>query len=352
MKILVTGGSGFIGSALIRHLIAETHHHVLNVDCLTYAASQDSLAAVDGSDKYQFEKADIRDRAALARIFDGYKPDGMIHLAAESNVDRSIDRPQDFVDTNIVGTYRLLDAALHHFNALNGDERSRFRFHHVSTDEVYGSLGDEGLFTERTPYAPNSPYSASKAASDHLVRAWHHTYGLPTVCTNCSNNYGPFQFPEKLIPLMLSNGLKGRELPVYGDGLNVRDWLYVDDHARALRIVYERGSIGDTYNIGGFNETTNLDLVRTICDQLDAIAPSDTIRDRKTLIRFVEDRKGHDRRYAIDARKIEKELGWSPRETLETGIAKTIQWYLDNQSWLQQISDRGYHGQRLGTQRR
>jgi len=348
MKILVTGGAGFIGSALVRLLIADTSHEVVNLDSLTYAADVDSLERFADEPRHVFEHVDLRDADATRRVVERHRPDGIIHLAAESHVDRSIDGPGDFIQTNIVGTYNLLEATRAYWNGLAPDAQQAFRFHHVSTDEVYGSLGEEGLFTEDTPYSPNSPYSASKAASDHLVRAWHHTYGLPTVCTNCSNNYGPFQFPEKLIPLMVSNGLQGRELPVYGDGMNVRDWLHVEDHARALRLVFERGQIGETYNIGGCNESTNLRLVEIICEQLDTLSPSATIPDRKKLIEFVEDRKGHDRRYAIDASKIQRELGWQPQETLDSGIANTIQWYLENQDWLTQISNRGYQGQRLG----
>lgn len=340
MKILVTGGAGFIGSALIRHLIAASDHRIINVDALTYAASLASLAPIEDDPRYVFEHADICDANELTRIFRTHQPDGVIHLAAESHVDRSIDGPEGFVQTNLVGTFRLLEVALAYYEALEPARRDRFRFHHVSTDEVYGSLGESGFFTEATPYAPNSPYSATKAGSDHLVRAWHHTYGLPTVLTNCSNNYGPYQFPEKLIPLMILNALKGRELPIYGDGQNIRDWLYVDDHARALQRVFEQGRIGEQYNIGGCNECTNLELVKTLCRELDRAVPDKAIGERERLITAVEDRKGHDRRYAIDASKIAKELGWAPRESLESGIRRTVQWYLDNKSWVEDIHKR------------
>jgi dTDP-glucose 4,6-dehydratase len=348
MKIFVTGGAGFIGSALIRHLIADSEHQVVNVDALTYAASLESLASVQDNPRYRFQQADICDQSAMRDLLHEHQPDGIIHLAAESHVDRSIDGPEAFIQTNIVGTYRLLEAARDYYDSLRGKKREHFRFHHVSTDEVYGSLGDHGLFTEDTPYAPNSPYSASKASSDHLVRAWHHTYGLPTVLTNCSNNYGPYQFPEKLIPLMIGNALQGRALPVYGDGGNIRDWLYVDDHARALQRVFERGKLGEQYNIGGRNEATNLDLVQTLCAELDELAPDAKLGAREQLITFVEDRKGHDRRYAIDATKMAKELNWQPRETLRTGLRRTIQWYLDNRDWIETIRNAGYDGQRLG----
>lgn len=348
MKLLITGGAGFIGSALIRHLLTHSDYEVVNVDVLTYAADATSAQRLETNPRYQLETVDIRDRAELDRVFREHRPDGVMHLAAESHVDRSIDGPGEFVQTNIVGTYNLLEAAREYLDAAPDTVRSQFRFHHVSTDEVYGSLGNTGLFSETTAYAPNSPYAASKASSDHLVRAWHHTYGLPILCTNCSNNYGPYQFPEKLIPLMIRNGMTERTLPVYGDGQNVRDWLFVDDHAIAVKTVFERGCIGETYNIGGFNECTNLDLVRTICDELDRLAPNPNGKSRRDQIEFVADRKGHDRRYAIDASKIHDELGWRPSETLESGIAKTIQWYLDNQDWMEAIAQRGYDSQRLG----
>ncbi len=341
MRILVTGGAGFIGSALCRHLISDTAHEVVNLDKLTYAANLDSLKSLDGNPRYRFVKADICDRAAVDAVFREHKPDGIIHLAAESHVDRSIDGPGEFIKTNIVGTYTLLDIA----NAYVRDGHKSFRFHHVSTDEVYGSLGDTGEFTEETPYAPNSPYSASKASSDHLARAWHHTFHLPVVMTNCSNNYGPFQFPEKLIPLVLLRGLEGKELPVYGKGDNVRDWLYVDDHARALALVFEKGVDGEKYNVGGHNEVANIKVVETICALLDELAPK--AFKHRDLIRFVQDRPGHDKRYAIDASKIERELGWKPRETFETGLKATVAWYLENRWWWEAIQAR-YSGQRLG----
>lgn len=350
MKILVTGGAGFIGSALIRHLIAKSDHEIINLDALTYAASLESLASIENNPRYRFHQADICNKNAVRQVLREHQPDGIIHLAAESHVDRSIDGPEAFIQTNIVGTYRLLEAAREYYDSLTGERRQRFRFHHVSTDEVYGSLGSDGLFTEDTPYAPNSPYSASKASSDHLVRAWHHTYGLPTVLTNCSNNYGPYQFPEKLIPLMIGNALQGRALPVYGDGSNIRDWLYVDDHAAALQRVFEHGQLGEQYNIGGHNEVTNLELVKTLCTELDALAPDAKLGAREQLITFVEDRKGHDQRYAIDASKMAKELDWTPRETLQTGLRRTIQWYLDNGEWMDSIRSAGYDGQRLGLQ--
>ncbi len=341
MRILVTGGAGFIGSALCRHLINETQHEVINFDKLTYAANLDSLKTISDNPRYRFVQADICDRGAVDAAFREHKPDGIIHLAAESHVDRSIDGPGEFIKTNVMGTYTLLDVA----NAYVRDGKKGFRFHHVSTDEVYGSLGDTGEFTEETAYAPNSPYSASKASSDHLVRAWHHTFHLPVVMTNCSNNYGPYHFPEKLIPLVLLRGLDGKELPVYGKGDNVRDWLYVDDHARALALVFEKGADGEKYNIGGHNEVTNIKVVEMICDLLDELAPKSF--KHKDLIRFVQDRPGHDKRYAIDASKIERELGWKPRETFETGLRNTVTWYLENRWWWEAIQAR-YAGQRLG----
>lgn len=349
MKILITGGAGFIGSALIRHLIAHSDHAVVNVDALTYAASPEALAGVADHPRYAFEHADIREREPMDAIFADHRPDGVIHLAAESHVDRSIDAPEAFVATNVNGTLSLLQAAAGHYQQLTGPARDRFRFHHVSTDEVFGTLGDSGQFSETSPYAPNSPYSASKAASDHLVRAWQHTYGLPTVVTNCSNNYGPYQFPEKLIPLMILNALQGRPLPVYGDGQNVRDWLFVDDHARALRRVFEAGRIGAQYNIGGHTERSNLDLVRTLCAELDALAPDPVVGPRAQLITFVADRAGHDRRYAIDATKIQNELGWTPSESLDSGLRRTLRWYLAHPDWCEAIRASGYDGQRLGT---
>ena len=345
-RILVTGGAGFIGSAVIRQLLAETDDFVINLDALTYAANLASLPGAEGHSRYRFERADICDAAALARIFAEHRPSAVMHLAAESHVDRSIDGPGDFINTNITGTYRLLEAARAYWLGLAGEARAAFRFHHISTDEVFGSLGAEGFFTETTPYQPRSPYSASKAASDHLVRAWHETYGLPVVLTNCSNNYGPYQFPEKLIPLMVLKGLAGQRLPVYGKGENVRDWLYVEDHARALRLVLERGRLGESYNIGGHCERTNLAVVHVLCALLDEMSPAGAPHSR--LISFVADRPGHDLRYAIDAGKIERELGWRPLESFETGMRKTVAWYLENRHWWQAIVDGSYQGQRLG----
>lgn len=346
--LLITGGAGFIGSALIRQLLRESDYGVVNVDKLTYAASLEALEDAPQHPRYRFEQVDICDAAELARVFREHRPDGVIHLAAESHVDRSIDGPADFINTNVVGTFRLLEAALAYWQPLDAEARAAFRFHHVSTDEVYGTLGDTGFFTETTPYAPNSPYSSSKASSDHLVRAWHHTYKLPVVTTNCSNNYGPYQFPEKLIPLMILNAIEGKPLPVYGTGANVRDWLYVEDHARALRTVFERGKVGEQYNIGGHNEKRNINLVDQLCTLLDELLPGSPHRPHKQLITFVEDRKGHDMRYAIDAGKIERELGWTPRETFETGIRKTVQWYLEHLDWCKSVQARGYSRQRLG----
>ena len=351
MKILVTGGAGFIGSALIRHLIAETTHTVVNVDKLTYASSPEALASAKDDPRFRLEQVDIADAATLAQIFSQHQPDAVMHLAAESHVDRSIDGPSEFIQTNIVGTFRLLETALAYYQALTDARKQAFRFHHVSTDEVYGSLGPTGLFTETTPYAPNSPYSASKAASDHLVRAWHHTYGLPVVVTNCSNNYGPYQFPEKLIPLMILNALDGKPLPVYGKGDNVRDWLYVEDHVRALMLVLERGRLGEEYNVGGNNEKKNIEVVREICSLLDELRPS--VRDRhETLITYVQDRPGHDQRYAIDAGKLRRELGWMPRENFSTGLRKTVHWYLKNREWCSLVQSRGYRQERLGLNQR
>jgi len=334
-KILVTGGAGFIGSAVIRQLIAETEATVINVDKLTYAGNLQSLAAVADSPRYHFERVDICDAKEIARVFRDHQPDAIMHLAAESHVDRSIFGPALFIDTNIIGTFTLLEVAREYWSGLQGEAKERFRFHHVSTDEVYGSLGETGLFIETTPYQPNSPYSASKAASDHLVRAWFHTYGLPVITTNCSNNYGPYQFPEKLIPLMILNARAGKPLPIYGSGDNVRDWLYVDDHAQALRLVLEKGVPGEVYNIGGRNEKTNLEVVNAICAILDEIFPASA--PHASLITYVADRPGHDKRYAIDASKIDRELGWRPAETFETGLRKTVQWYLDNDDWVQNV---------------
>ena len=344
-RILVTGGTGFIGSAVVRQLVTETAATVVNLDKLTYAANPASLADLADNPRYVFERADICDGAALARIFTEHRPDGVMHLAAESHVDRSIDGPGAFMDTNIIGTYRLLEAARGHWLKLEGAERDRFRFLHISTDEVFGSLGPEGFFTETTPQ-PQSPYSASKASSDHLVRAWHDTYGLPVLLTNCSNNYGPRQFPEKLVPLMILKGLSGQPLPVYGKGENIRDWLYVEDHARALRLVLKRGKVGESYNVGGRCERTNLSVVYTLCALLDELNPAGAPHNR--LITYVADRPGHDLRYAIDAGKIDRELGWRPEETFETGLRKTVEWYLANRPWWRAIADGSYHGQRLG----
>lgn len=349
MRIIVTGGAGFIGSALIRHLVGEAGHFVLNVDCLTYAGNLNSLRAVGANTNYQFLQADIGDRPAMDRACAEFQPDAVMHLAAESHVDRSIDGPAAFIQTNIVGTYTLLEAVRTYWTGLPPDRRQTFRFLHISTDEVYGSLGPAGLFTETTPYDPRSPYSASKAASDHLVMAWHHTYGLPTLITNCSNNYGPFHFPEKLIPLVILNALAQKPLPVYGRGDNVRDWLYVDDHARGLTRVVTTGRPGETYNIGGNNERTNLQVVETICDLLDELRPpSGGLRAHRDLITFVADRPGHDQRYAIDAGKLRRELGWRAEETFESGIRKTVNWYLDNEWWWGPIRARKYAGERLG----
>jgi len=352
MVFLVTGGAGFIGSAVIRELIANTEHHVVNLDKLTYAGNLESLAQVEGHQRYHFVQADICDAAAVQAIFDEHQPDVVMHLAAESHVDRSIDGPAAFIQTNLMGTSVLLEAARRYWKALqetNQEKAQAFRFHHISTDEVYGDLeGPDGLFTEETPYAPSSPYSASKASSDHLVRAWQRTFGMPTLITNCSNNYGPYHFPEKLIPLMILNGLAGKALPVYGDGQQVRDWLYVEDHARALVKVATSGEVGETYNIGGHNEKTNLEVVQTLCDLLQELAPKQTAGHYRDQITFVADRPGHDIRYAIDAGKIERELGWTPDETFETGLKKTVQWYLDNEAWWKRVQDGSYQGQRLG----
>ncbi len=339
-KILITGGAGFIGSALIRHLIGNTDDQVVNLDKLTYAGNLQSLESVSGTARYVFEHVDICDAQEVARVFRQHQPDAVMHLAAESHVDRSISGPAAFIQTNIVGTYTLLEAARAYWGSLEGNRKATFRFHHISTDEVYGSLGEKGFFTEETAYQPNSPYSASKAASDHLVRSWHHTYGLPVVTTNCSNNYGPYHFPEKLIPLMILNAVNGKPLPIYGKGDNIRDWLYVDDHARALRLVLEKGRLGETYNIGGWNEKTNLEVVRSICAILDELHPQGKPHER--LISYVPDRPGHDKRYAIDASKIERELGWKPEETFESGLRKTVQWFLANGQWVQGVTSGEY----------
>ncbi|WP_284962014.1 dTDP-glucose 4,6-dehydratase [Citrobacter portucalensis] len=349
MKILITGGAGFIGSAVVRHIINDTQDTVVNVDKLTYAGNMESLAEVSESHRYYFEHADICDKSAMERIFATHKPDAVMHLAAESHVDRSITGPAAFIETNIVGTYVLLEAARGYWNELDADKKQAFRFHHISTDEVYGDLPhpDEvaagnvlPLFTEKTAYAPSSPYSASKASSDHLVRAWLRTYGFPTIVTNCSNNYGPYHFPEKLIPLVILNALEGKALPIYGKGDQIRDWLYVEDHARALYTVVTQGVVGETYNIGGHNEKKNLDVVHTICDLLDEIIPKEgSYRDQIT---YVADRPGHDRRYAIDAEKISDELGWKPQETFESGIRKTVEWYLNNSQWVENVKSGAY----------
>ena len=345
--IFVTGGAGFIGSAVIRHLLDDTEAFVVNIDKLTYAACLDSIPQAVDNRNYRFAQVDICNGPALRQLFDQYQPHYVMNLAAESHVDRSIDGPSEFIQTNVVGTFTLLQEALRHWRGLDRVAQTNFRFHHISTDEVYGTLGPEGLFSESTAYAPNSPYSASKASSDHLVRAWRETYGLPTIVTNCSNNYGPYHFPEKLIPHMIIKGLAHEPLPVYGDGQNVRDWLYVDDHAKALTTVIERGRIGETYNVGGRNERANLAVVQSICDLLDELEPS-TSGSRHRLISFVTDRPGHDRRYGIDASKLEGELGWRAEETFETGLAKTVRWYLENRSWWQAILDRGYKAERIG----
>ncbi|GAA0781873.1 dTDP-glucose 4,6-dehydratase [Castellaniella ginsengisoli] len=351
MKILVTGGAGFIGSALIRHLIGHTRHAVVNVDKLTYAGNLESLASVAQDPRYAFEHLDICDAAGLADAFARHRPDAVMHLAAESHVDRSIDGPAAFVQTNMVGTYTLLEAARAYWNGLDAAARAAFRFHHISTDEVYGDLaGTQDLFTEATPYAPSSPYSASKAGSDHLVRAWHRTYGLPVLVTNCSNNYGPCHFPEKLIPLIILNALEGKPLPVYGQGLQVRDWLYVEDHARALLRVIESGMPGETYNIGGHNEQRNIDVVHAVCTLLEELAPEHPagVTRYADLIVHVTDRPGHDQRYAIDAGKMARELGWTPQETFASGLRKTVQWYLDHRDWCRRVQDGSYQRQRLG----
>ncbi len=348
--ILITGGAGFIGSALVRFLIAETEHTVVNYDKLTYAGNLESLLSVKDSDRYHFVQADICDRDAIHTALQKYQPDLIMHLAAESHVDRSIDGPGEFIHTNIVGTYELLDAARSYYSQLKGKKQDNFRFHHISTDEVYGDLGEIGLFTEESPYEPSSPYSASKAASDHLVRAWFRTFNFPIIITNCSNNYGPYQFPEKLIPLVILNALEGKSLPIYGDGKQIRDWLYVDDHARALFKVATEGNLGETYNIGGFNEKENIEVVTTICSILDQkiVKKPNKIKKFSELIIYVKDRPGHDLRYAIDSNKINKDLGWYPDETFESGIEKTVNWYLKNLQWCKNVQDGSYQRERLG----
>ena len=351
MNILITGGAGFIGSTLIRYLITHTEHAVINVDKLTYAGNLDSLADIENNSRYHFEQIDICNRDGIDRLLTHYQPDAIMHLAAESHVDRSIDGPAEFIETNIIGTYTLLEAARSYWSSLPTDKKNTFRFHHISTDEVYGDLDrPEDFFTETTAYTPSSPYSASKASSDHLVRAWMRTFGLPVLITNCSNNYGPYHFPEKLIPLMILNALEGKPLPVYGNGQQIRDWLFVEDHARALYLVVTQGVIGETYNIGGHNEMANLDVVNTLCQLLEEMAPNKPsgIQKYTDLITFVKDRPGHDLRYAIDATKIQQELGWIPTESFETGLKKTVHWYLDNQTWCKRVQDGSYQRQRLG----
>ncbi|MDY6461720.1 dTDP-glucose 4,6-dehydratase [Acinetobacter faecalis] len=345
MRLMITGGAGFIGSAVIRHIIKNTNHEVLNVDKLTYAGNLESLVSVSNNERYTFSQTDICDRTALDQLFADYQPDAVMHLAAESHVDRSITGPFAFIETNIIGTYQLLEASRHYWNSLEESKKQKFRFHHISTDEVYGDLeGTTDLFTETTSYSPSSPYSASKASSDHLVRAWNRTYGLPVLVTNCSNNYGPYHFPEKLIPLMILNALQGKALPVYGNGQQIRDWLFVEDHARALFKVVSEGVVGETYNIGGHNEKANLDVVHGICELLEELAPNkpEGVNQYKDLITYVKDRPGHDVRYAIDASKIQRELDWTPEESFETGLRKTVQWYLDNQEWVTRIQSGEY----------
>ncbi|WP_084420427.1 dTDP-glucose 4,6-dehydratase [Henriciella litoralis] len=346
MKLLITGGAGFIGSALCRYVIEETDHSVVNVDKLTYAANLDSVSSIASDERYAFERADIADADAMADIFARHAPDAVMHLAAESHVDRSITGAADFIQTNIVGSFVLLEAARAYWDKLPSGRKDQFRFLHVSTDEVYGSLGAEGLFTEKTAYDPSSPYSASKAASDHLLTAWHRTYGFPGLISNCSNNYGPYHFPEKLIPLVTLNAMQMKPLPVYGDGSNVRDWLYVRDHARALLLILQKGALGEKYNVGGNNERTNLQVVHAICDTLDEMKPAD--RSRRSLIEFVTDRPGHDARYAIDSTRLQSELGWKPEENFESGLAKTVAWYLANERWWKPLREAKYDGQRLG----
>jgi dTDP-glucose 4,6-dehydratase len=348
MKLLVTGGAGFIGSAVVRHIIRETDWQVANVDKLTYAGNLESLAEAGASNRHTHFKVDIRDRSSIDQIFHQVQPDAVLHLAAESHVDRSIDGAAPFIETNVGGTYVLLDVALAYWRTLDANAKARFRFQHISTDEVFGSLGPTGRFTETTPYAPNSPYSASKAASDHLVRAWQHTYGLPTLTTNCSNNYGPYHFPEKLIPLTIIRALRGERLPVYGTGENVRDWLHVEDHAEALALVLQKGRLGETYNVGGDSERRNIDVVRAICRLLDEFLPNSANSPHERLIEFVTDRPGHDQRYAIDASKIRSALGWQPRHDFENGLRATVRWYLDHRGWWERVMSGAYRGQRLG----
>jgi dTDP-glucose 4,6-dehydratase len=352
LNILITGGAGFIGSALVRYLIEHTSHHILNIDKLTYAGNLDSLISIEKNERYQFLQLDICDEVEIAAAFNHYKPDVVMHLAAESHVDRSIDGPASFIETNIIGTYKLLEVSRKYWLSLDSETKKTFRFHHISTDEVYGDLHHSNeMFTENTSYDPSSPYSASKASSDHLVRAWHRTYGLPVVITNCSNNYGPFHFPEKLIPLIILNALSGKALPVYGDGSQIRDWLYVDDHVRALVCVATKGAVGETYNIGGHNEVKNIDVVYKICDLLEQFMPNKPqgVSSYRSLISFVKDRPGHDLRYAIDASKMQNELSWTPLENFDTGMRKTVQWYLNNEEWCQRVLSGSYQGQRLGT---
>ena len=346
--VLITGGAGFIGSALVRYLIDATDVEVVNLDKLTYAGSRLSIGEADSHPRHHFHQVDICDAAAVRSLIEQYQPDYIMHLAAESHVDRSIDGPGEFIQTNVVGTYQMLQEALEYWQNLDGDKKDNFRFHHISTDEVYGSLGETGLFTETTRYKPNSPYSASKAGSDHLVRAWHKTFHLPVVTSNCSNNYGPYQFPEKLVPLVVQKALAGEPLPIYGKGDNIRDWLYVDDHVKALWKIVTEGEIGESYNVGGHNEKTNLEVVETMCSILDELRPRADGKAYQEQMTFVEDRPGHDRRYAIDATKIDKELGWTPDETFDTGFRRTIKWYLDNSDWVAKVT-KDYSGERLGT---